>query len=108
MSTYPVLSLMSHILTCNLSHFLVFKVACYNVSTSSHLCACPVSSLVALILFVVNVDLSVFIACSLHVLDVCTRGNKDFVFVFVFVYESVGSFYNMRSARPEIFHHITI
>ena len=33
----------------------------------------------------VNVGLSVFIVCSLHVLDVCTRGNKDFVFVFVFV-----------------------
>ena len=30
---------------------------------------------------VVNVGLSVFIACSLHVLDVCSRGNKDFVFI---------------------------
>ena len=33
--------------------------------------------LLVLVLFVV---LHVFIACSLHVLDVCTRGNKDFVF----------------------------
>ena len=50
MSTYPVLSLTRHILTCNLSHFFVFKVACYNVSISSLLCACPVSSPVALVL----------------------------------------------------------
>ena len=27
-----------------------------------------------------NAAMSNFIACSLHVLDVCTRGNKDFVF----------------------------
>ena len=32
---------------------------------------------------VVNVGLSVLNACSLHVLDVFTRGNKDFIFVFI-------------------------
>ena len=46
---------------------------CLKLSCVHSLC----TVLLVLVLFVV---LYVFIACSLHVLDVCTRGNEDFLF----------------------------
>ena len=46
---------------------------CLKLSCVHSLC----TVMLVLVLFVV---LYVFIACSLHVLDVCTRGNEDFLF----------------------------
>ena len=54
--------------------------------------SCVHALCLVLLVLVLFIGLHVFTACSLHVLDICTRGHKDFIFNIFHTWCPVGQF----------------